>query len=348
MKYRDFVLPHDLKLPDREQSTVLHFNARSAESKDDDIGYFLKQFSFHFNVIMITETWYSNDSNIMHLDGFRHFFLNRQCRRGGGVSVLVERRGNYDLVSEFCKIEDDYEILTIRDNLDVLSVVYRPPNGNILRFLEFFEYFLEYVSANKYRLVCGGDFNINVLDRNPSVCYFTNRLFSAGFVNLINTPTRVTQTTSSCLDLLITNVDTFVLEAGTISSDVSDHCPVFMSYTVSKTRHYRDEPLTTQRITEYSLESFKQDISAYDWSYLFDITDATTAYSKFIAAFVEIYTANFPFRKIQRSKRIKKTMGNSLNAYFDTKQKQAFSYLLAHSIARRSLEVQKNYKQIKC
>lgn len=339
MKYHDFALPHNLELSNKSQSTVLHFNARSAEGKDDDISYFLKQFPFHFNVIMITETWYSKDSNIMRLDGYRHFFLHRPYRRGGGVSVLVEQRSNYELVSAFCTIEDDYEILTIRENLDVLSVVYRPPNGNILRFLDFFERFLEYVSANKYRLVCGDDFNINILDSNLNVHDFTNRLCSAGFVNVINTPTRVTQTTCSCLDLLIANIDTLVLDAGTISSDVSDHCPIFMSYTESKTKHYRDEPLTIQHITDWSLESFKQDISAYDWSYLFEITDATTAYSKFIAAFVEIYTANFPFRKIKQSKKNKKTMGNALNASLDTEQKQAFSYLLAHSIASRSYKV---------
>lgn len=103
-------------------------------------------------------------------------------------------------MSEFSKVTNDYEMLTVLSNIDLICTIYRPPDGNLERFLDFFEELLEYVSRNKLRLICGGDFNLNMLQDNSAVREFTTRIHSFAFVNPIKTPTRITSSSSTLLD----------------------------------------------------------------------------------------------------------------------------------------------------
>lgn len=149
--------------------------------------------------------------------------------------------------------------------------------------------------------------NINILNDGAMGGRLMMTLQSTGFVNLINTPTRVTQTTSSCLDLLITNADMPVSHCGTITSDISDHCPVYMVYhSKNQSRNSQRKPFLTQHVSAKTLESFKSDIMVYNWSALFEITDPNLAYSSFLAAFVKMYKTHFPFKPVSRNKKTRK------------------------------------------
>lgn len=130
--------------------------------------------------------------------------------------------------------------------------------------------------------MCSGDFNINILDHNATVHDFNMKIVSCGFVNLIETATRVTCATASALDLIIMNIETSVFSSGTIASDVNDHCPVFVVFRNEHAkRNNVKESITVQRITDASLEAFKHDIMNFDWSYVLQKTDVNDAYDLF-------------------------------------------------------------------
>lgn len=155
--------------------------------------------------------------------------------------------------------------------------------------------------------MCGGDFNINVLEDTQSACEFISCLHSSGFTNLISTPTRITVSSSSLLDMMITNADTLVSSAGTISSDISDHCPVFMQYSSSRVGKRRQHhTVTVQNITDESLQAFKRAVSMHDWSFVYMIRNVHEAYLKFIESFTNIYLAHFPFKTFKPSKKLRK------------------------------------------
>lgn len=88
MRYHDLALPQSVHAHQPLYYSVLHLNTRSALNKEDSIAQFLGQFSFQFKIIMFTETWYRDDCAVLHLDGYKHFFINRPYRRGGGVAVI--------------------------------------------------------------------------------------------------------------------------------------------------------------------------------------------------------------------------------------------------------------------
>lgn len=206
MNYHEFVLPQTVPAPPASSNFVLHVNTRSACSKHDDIISLLGQFPSKVNTLMLTETWCQDGGDMLSLDGYTSFFLNRRDRRGGGVAVFVNKVHNYEKVIHFCCICNDYEILTLKESMNIVSVVYRPPNGNFKHFIDFSEQFLEYVRVNRFRLICGGDYNINTLDDICNARNFASVLSSSGFTNVISTPTRITVSSISALDFLITNI----------------------------------------------------------------------------------------------------------------------------------------------
>lgn len=63
----------------------------------------------------------------------------------------------------FLVITHDYELLSVKHRDTVFSVCYRPPNVSVTSFLEFFETFLVFINYNKYKLIYGGDININMM-----------------------------------------------------------------------------------------------------------------------------------------------------------------------------------------
>lgn len=217
MDYQELTLPSDVKFDYLSCESVMHINARSVNRKEDDIVLLLQQFCSQFSVLMLSETWYTNSSKMLELDGYNNFFLNRKNSRGGGVAILVAKHKKCEILPEFSKTTVDYEILTLKNKQEIISVLYRPPTGNVARFLEFYEDFLEFICKNNLRLISGGDFNINMLEENNCVRDFSTKLVSSGFINVIKTPTRITCSTSSMLDLIVTNLDTEIYNAGTVA-----------------------------------------------------------------------------------------------------------------------------------
>lgn len=287
--------------------SVLHHNTRSALSKEDSIAQFLGQFLFQFK-IMFAEKWYRDDCALLHLDGYRIFFINCPYRRGGGVAVYVEAGRHFEPVSDFCKCTCDYEILTLKCNQDIVSVVYRPPDGNIVIFITFFETLLNY-SSNNFNFICGGDFNNNVLDSSPIVHDFTTCIESNGFTNVITSPTHITQSTSSALDLLITKVHT-VLDAGTIVSDISDHCPVLILYSSGTKTERRTETVTTQYDSPQALECFKLAISSHDWSCVLNQENANDEY---LYSLKTSYKYTSHISRLKRSNHVKQQENHGLH-----------------------------------
>lgn len=175
----DIVVPHDCNY-----LKFLHLNAQSAKNKCDEFSMFLSKFSFQFNVIMVTETWYQQQSDVLHLPGYQSFFLNRPSRRGGGVLQLVSNEFSCTLIPEFSTITPDYEVLSLQYKKYVFVVVYRPPDGKIDNFITFFERILSFVCLNDMNLFVGG---ISMLIfckvlRNPKNYNYSSTLFIAGML----------------------------------------------------------------------------------------------------------------------------------------------------------------------
>ena len=119
------------------------------------------------------------------------------------------------------------------DTQDLLiGVIYNPPSGSQRDFIDEFENVLHSVFLSIYKRKCLilGDFNINTLVKSTIAKEYLNLIHSEGFNPLILEATRVTESTTSCIDHILSN---FVSSStsGSIAIEIADHLPVFaLSY----------------------------------------------------------------------------------------------------------------------
>ncbi|XP_040077219.1 uncharacterized protein LOC120849138, partial [Ixodes scapularis] len=225
-------------------------------------------------VVMMIETWYRDDDNFSVLPGYTHFFLNRSHSRGGGVS-LQTRASGFEILSDYSIVTRDYEILCVKKGNHIYSVLYHPPNGNVLSFMQFLEALFCFANQERCLLFLGGDFNINMLEHSHLKDDFLGLLTSNNFSNVIIPPTRVTCTTSTLLDLFLTNHDENNISAGVLSSGIGDHLPIIMFINKSMSDSAVSNFSTmSQDISSRTLEEFRKTISTIDWSLMFNSTDA--------------------------------------------------------------------------
>lgn len=106
--------------------------------------------------------------------------------------------------------------------------LYRQPTGSFDNFCTFLEKILIFASENKFELVLGGDFNINMLDNGLKQTFLLALVALNGFDIISTGLTRVTAASSTLLDFFITNLLHLSIQADVITTDISDHLAVFM------------------------------------------------------------------------------------------------------------------------
>lgn len=125
-----------------------HLNIRSARHKEDELSILLNEFAFDFDVIMLTETWYSSDTEVYRRDGYNSFFLNRPNKQGGGIEILIKNNLECEIIPELSLLTEDFECLCLKSRKYIYCVIYRPPNGQFNQFISHIELLFNYVNVN--------------------------------------------------------------------------------------------------------------------------------------------------------------------------------------------------------
>ena len=144
------------------------------------------------------------------------------CKSGRGLQIYV--RNNL-----YCKPRPDLHV----NNLQAVWVetklkqehllegsFYRPPNAKT-EYWDLISESIQKVNNTMTKYILLGDFNTDLFD-NPSK-HLLDILNMYHLHQLINSPTRITETTSSCLDLIITQSPRIVKYTDVLPSFCSDH-----------------------------------------------------------------------------------------------------------------------------
>ena len=108
----------------------------------------------------------------------------------------------------------------------VIGTVYRHPSTSITNFCEYLnKIFIELNMQMKHYFVLG-DININTKTTNLNSSNFINMLSSNCSTSIIDIPTRVTCTSSTVLDYIITNENRCVIRPIVIDNSTTDHFPI--------------------------------------------------------------------------------------------------------------------------
>lgn len=168
------------------------------------------------------------------LDGFNTIYRKDRNCFGGGIMIYLSdllraiRRPEFETTcNESIWIEIESHTYSY-----FLCCVYRPPNsdGN---FWTSLSWSIEKVGEITDNIIIIGDLNVDLLSI-PQTHVIHDIMSNGNFVNNINEPTRVTNTSSTLIDLVLSTPAVKVHESGVlnIDSSVSDHKAIYISFSI--------------------------------------------------------------------------------------------------------------------
>ncbi|CAG2197517.1 unnamed protein product [Mytilus edulis] len=257
--------------------SVCHLNARSLYSFDtvlksnrtklDEIEFVLCN-ELQYDVICISETWLKPDISFedIKIDNYNTYRRDRADGFGyGGVAIYVSDR-LYSMRRQELEIQG-LEFLCIevktKDKSILVSVCYRPPNVTANERKKFTDSFTAVIENMKSHSpdVCLilGDFNDRCVSWFDSHSHselgltLFNLAHRYGLSQLIDEPTRYTDSNATLLDLIFTDNERCVSDFGVSPPLLNlDHCIIFckLSLKVSKSRAFQ------RRVWDYKSADF--------------------------------------------------------------------------------------------
>lgn len=218
---------------DTNPLNLFHLNIRSLNKNVDLLLLFLDSLKVDFHVIVLSETWLNDPSEMLPVDGYKSYHSVRTDRKGGGVSVLVRDTIQSQLLPQFTLNNYKLEMCAVSLQIDstVYNVlgVYRPPGNSIADFnTDFFHLISDDWLSNHFTAILG-DFNIDMSDPNPpeSIDSFISEFNMLHFLPTISVPTRICNNSSTLIDhIWINSLASYW--AGVFPIHLFDHHPIFI------------------------------------------------------------------------------------------------------------------------
>ena len=117
-----------------------------------------------------------------------------------------------------------------------------------------------------------------------------NILYDNSFRPLIDKPTRITTTSATLIDNILTNVHASPIQSGIFYNDITDHLPIFQITNLYCEQSTPQIPSPIIHKTDLSsINSMKNDLSSILWDEVLACEDIDNAYSKFIHRFKNAY-----------------------------------------------------------
>jgi uncharacterized protein YggL (DUF469 family) len=303
---------------------LLHINVQGLLTKLDELNHILQE-NKCIDVISINEHWL-NDESITLLNRIKDFvvadsYLRHDGTRRGGTAILVRNISNYtvNVRNDLKCYNDDYtfecSVVEIKELKTVFVSLYRVPYYATLRtFLNKIERFLGKIKMGTgTKVVISTDCNIDVLSvcassrKNVHAREFVDMLEVNGFKMNVREPTRITKTSKTCIDNIITNYNCGSQDILVFDIGISDHNAIFFPYCASEHKpKFTKLPVSCRRnFNRFSIQQFCELISSVNWDYNENIS-VDGNYDSFLMRFMDCFNASFPKRYVKQSSNMNK------------------------------------------
>ena len=239
------------KLQTRDNSSLSYYshNIRSLPGHWNDhkelLSTLYEETSFKFTCIALQEIWNIPSGVSYDLPGYHKLVYKirdesgMNGNAGGGIGIWVDSKYEFEVLDNISLFESRvYESIFIKIKVDKKDVIvgncYRPnsaPFANLDKALEMHSSILSKIKL-EYKncpVVLLGDLNIDLLQfsTHNSTNQYLECLLSNGFLPIVTFPTRVHKRSATLIDHVFSNTKSNVIEAGIITTPLSDHFPVF-------------------------------------------------------------------------------------------------------------------------
>jgi exonuclease III len=212
-------------------------------------------------------------SEIVGIPGY-DMIANSRNREGGGVAVYY--RSILNVINREDLIPDNIEAICLevikpKSKPILITSVYRPPSSRI-EYFEKIEILFQNLDSEHKELIIVGDFNCDLLKNNLS--NHTKRLNEITnlfqMIQVIEHPTRITDSTATLLDVAIVSHPENILQSGVLHVGISDHSLIYICRKISFSLNSNHNKVIESRdYKSYLQQNFNQDLyaalSLVDW-----------------------------------------------------------------------------------
>ena len=294
---------------------LIHLNVNNLLPKIDEIRYIADRTKAA--VIGITES--TLDESIfrseIQIDNYDLLQCDRN-RNGGSVACYIRSDISYVQKDFFPNVIKNifFEILLPKTSPITVGIMYRPPSQT--NFLEILNMTFEKVDVDKKEIYILGDFNINMYHNNRYIVRDDNTISSKflshdiknyhqfctmhGLKQLIQSPTRVTCSTSTLIDHILTSAPSRVSQKGVINVGVSDHQLIFCTRKISRIKTGGDHKyLNFCSLKNYTADYYKETLKQVDFPNYENFGDVNEAYSNFFQKLMTVIDKIAPYKSKQ-------------------------------------------------
>ena len=189
-----------------------------------------------------------------------------------------------------------------------------------------------------------GDLNINLINNQKhtpnGIKHYQEFCSLHGLKQLITSPSRVTENSSSLLDHILTNFTDRVSQSGVVDTGLSDHQLIYCTRKVDRTKFNTHKYIRTRSSKNYSQSLYLEKLNEINFPDYSKFTDINDAYSNFTGKVTSVIDQIAPMKEI----RVK----NNSQDWFDAEIHEEIEMrdkLLARFKKSRNSTDHENYKK---
>jgi acetolactate synthase regulatory subunit len=211
----------------------------------------------------VTEKIYDSELKINNYSLIR---TNSHSCHTGGLSVYVRAKINHEIISsKQCGSNWFSAVKTYENKKCIYGTLYHSPSSSDAEFIDLFDNWCEelFEKAENCNIIITGDFNIDF--SRPS--FYQKKLqmvFEAyGLKQMTKDMTRVTETSQSMIDLVLTNNKSITVLTSN-EDKISDH-ETLKIYVDETGKNCEVEKKETLSWKNYSKDALQSELRKYDW-----------------------------------------------------------------------------------
>ena len=241
---------HNCEIFKKQGLHFVHLNVNSLLPKIDEIR--LLALNSKPQLISLSET--KLDSTILDEEIDIHGYSivrSDRSRNGGGVGCYVRNDISFnvnEVLSDY--IENiNFDILLPKTKPILIGVIYR--HQDKADFNDHFSDALDKINnINNREVYILGDFNID--DKSRLAKPYKEICSLHGLKQIIHSPTRITNTTSTILDHILTNSKDKLSQSGVIDIGISDHQMKFCTIKIMQQKFFKHKYIKIRSLKNYS------------------------------------------------------------------------------------------------
>lgn len=281
-----------------------HLNIRSISTGFDLFSELVTGESY--DVLGLSETFLNKNTHdsVIRIPGYKVIRNDREGR-GGGVAFYVKDAIKFKIleVPNNGLVEQLWISIRIKGKKLCLGTLYRPPHVNLPLCIENVENVLTNLLPDFDYVLFGGDFNVDFLNKNSlNFNLFNSLLNKYGLHQLIEHPTRITDTSSTLIDIIISSSLDLTLNTDVLNMDgISDHCLVKCNLKIKKLR----QPTifhTFRDFSKFNYDSFLGDLSLIDFDNIYSLESVDEMINFWNVNLLHLFDKHAPFKSVRITK----------------------------------------------